>query len=492
MTKYFEEHWTGSYGFENWDHRPDGWKVDTSNHMISRSADQIIHSLGTAVPEGGYCMLQATIKATNYGIRNIKFTSSNGHWVSVVMNFTNNGLDVHIESDTTVGPSTGFQNIGLNHNTEIIIAKTSNLVSFQVNGESRGIASLGNLYGDISQLTIQSDDSITTWGSIIMDQTPRASIDATINYKTVTFVNYTPTGGLATTYNWDFNDGTHSTETAPVHTYTSLENYTVSLTAQNSDGQMSTSIDIFLVPPPVADIVITPGLEADAPAEFSFTDASTGHIDSWHWTWSNGGYSDVQGPIPSRVYDTVGDYSVTLVVTNTGGSSSKTVHFSVVHRTPVADWYPDQNSGTPPFQVHFNDASLHFPTDWLWDFGDGQTSPEENPTHIYPEIGAYKVTLTVSNDVGSSTSTKLITCIPFLGYISATVSKGEWDVQSDQWDVGDLEVGESATLEVTTTALGMGQTYNLANVSGNEPDPDPLTNYAIVNKVVIINVIRPG
>lgn len=68
-------------------------------------------------------------------------------------------------------------------------------------------------------------------------------------------------------------------------------------------------------------------------------------------------------------------------------------------------------SGTPllgsaPLEVAFTDLSEHAPTSWLWDFGDGTTSTEQNPTHVYTEGGVYTVALTVSNHVGETTETK--------------------------------------------------------------------------------------
>ena len=66
-------------------------------------------------------------------------------------------------------------------------------------------------------------------------------------------------------------------------------------------------------------------------------------------------------------------------------------------------------SGGAPFTVEFDDSStagLFGPTSWLWDFGDGQTSTEKDPTHVYATLGTYTVTLTVSDGVTSDSETK--------------------------------------------------------------------------------------
>ena len=63
-------------------------------------------------------------------------------------------------------------------------------------------------------------------------------------------------------------------------------------------------------------------------------------------------------------------------------------------------------TGPPPLTVQFTDLSGSDPTTWAWDFGDGATSSEQHPSHIYSQLGAYTVTLTVANVNGTDTITK--------------------------------------------------------------------------------------
>ncbi|NLA23920.1 MAG: PKD domain-containing protein, partial [Bacteroidales bacterium] len=53
--------------------------------------------------------------------------------------------------------------------------------------------------------------------------------------------------------------------------------------------------------------------------------------------------------------------------------------------------------------VNFTDNSTNNPSSWAWDFGDGETSNEQNPTHIYNTLGTYSVSLTVANEFGDNT-----------------------------------------------------------------------------------------
>jgi hypothetical protein len=63
-------------------------------------------------------------------------------------------------------------------------------------------------------------------------------------------------------------------------------------------------------------------------------------------------------------------------------------------------------SGLYPLTVKFTSEITGSPTSYLWNFGDGKTSIEENPTHRYDAPGIYTVSLTVTNESGSYTETK--------------------------------------------------------------------------------------
>jgi len=77
--------------------------------------------------------------------------------------------------------------------------------------------------------------------------------------------------------------------------------------------------------------------------------------------------------------------------------------------TPVASFQPAQSSVCLGTVINFIDFSTNVPTNWSWDFGDGSTSNQQNPSHTYLTSGVYTVTLTVSNSAGSSYQSTTIT-----------------------------------------------------------------------------------
>ena len=85
---------------------------------------------------------------------------------------------------------------------------------------------------------------------------------------------------------------------------------------------------------------------------------------------------------------------ITLVVNATGTE------------LPIADFSANKTNPAINETISFTDESAFSPTSWAWDFGDGETSNEQNPTHAYTEAGTYTVLLTVENENGSDTEIK--------------------------------------------------------------------------------------
>jgi PKD repeat protein len=135
-----------------------------------------------------------------------------------------------------------------------------------------------------------------------------------------------------------------------------------------------------------------------APMTVAFTDTSTGSPTFWSWDFGDGGTSDKQNP--TYTFLTAGSYTVTLTVSNEYGSSSFSDDNINVFIPLAASFSASPIKGDAPLTVTFIDNSRGA-SEWRWDFGDGTTSDQQNPVHVYIEPGKYDVTLTVGNiDIG--------------------------------------------------------------------------------------------
>ena len=139
-----------------------------------------------------------------------------------------------------------------------------------------------------------------------------------------------------------------------------------------------------------------------APLTVTFTDLSSGDIDTWSWDFGDGNGDAVQNPL--HEYTAPGSYDVRLIVAGAGGIDTLTVTGAVVVELPVSAAFAVSNTlGAPPLVVDFTDQSTGAPTSWHWDFGDATTETVQNPTHTYTVDGIFDVTLIVTNGCSSDT-----------------------------------------------------------------------------------------
>lgn len=144
------------------------------------------------------------------------------------------------------------------------------------------------------------------------------------------------------------------------------------------------------------------------PLSVQFIDTSTNTPTKWFWSFGDGGVSEDSDP--THAYTIDGVYTVTLTVTNADGSHSITRANYITSlksvAPPVAGFVSTGATGSNPLSVKFVDASTNSPTSWVWSFGDGGSSIEQNPTHTYTSKGTFTVTMTATNSGGSNTVTK--------------------------------------------------------------------------------------
>lgn len=351
-------------------------------------------------------------------------------------------------------------------------------------------------------------------------------------------------------WTWEFGDGTTSSEQNPSHTYAEAGGYSIILTIETEDGCVSTFITYIVIGniddcncPDIYDpvCVITPeGFEfefpnecyalcagfdesqftacefggeecfagfvmspTDDPLTVTFEDLSQtfeGTITNWEWNFGDGNTSNEQNP--THTYAAEGIYEVSLTIETDSNCVATTYQHICIgeggyYEGPdcQAVFYFEQN---PDDLTEFNFIDISFGNiiNWEWDFGDGNTSNEQNPTHTYAEDGSYLVTLTITtqngddpNDLCTSTISVFLFTDPsawydnecnalFIPFIFPETNEvffinlSSTDAISFEWDFGDgttsLEPlpshqyeaeGEYEVTLTITTAEGCVSTY---------------------------------
>ena len=179
------------------------------------------------------------------------------------------------------------------------------------------------------------------------------------------------------------------------------------------------------------------GANKSAPAEVVFTNTSL-NATTYLWEFGDGASSTEKST--KHTYTTGGTFTVKLTVYSGKNSNSTTSSITILNAVPnpVANFSFIENGNFAPSSVAFTNTSTNGST-YLWDFGDGQTSTLQTPSHIYATGGIFNATLKVKNSVGieniinktvtiKNTPTKLkINSITLTGYPLVMSNGGSWD-----------------------------------------------------------------
>lgn len=155
---------------------------------------------------------------------------------------------------------------------------------------------------------------------------------------------------------------------------------------------------------PVVDF-LADSLSGTAPFTVDFTNLTNNPSASYLWDFGDGNMATARDP--THTYELPGTYTVQLKASNLAGADSliKVDYITVVPKIvrPAAAFTPSTVCGQAPLTVDFQDLSANEPTAWYWDFGNAQSSTEQQTSVTYTEAGIYTVELVASNSAGSDT-----------------------------------------------------------------------------------------
>lgn len=373
-------------------------------------------------------------------------------------------------TDNTTGGSIWNWDFGAGASPATAVGPGPHNVTYSAAGPKNVELIVTNAYG-----------SDTTTQSLTVGVDPVADFSWVSNLAGDTYT-FTDLSVNATSWFWDFGDGNTSTQQNPVHVYANTGTYTVTLVVQNDCNAdfISYVINVTIYAQPVSNFSNSSPVCVGDPV--TFTDVSTGNATTWDWDFGAGASpatASTAGP-HVVIYSTPGIKTVTLTITNPLGTDSYTTNITVDF-IPTADfsWVVSGNGEI----YDFTDLSSSNATSWSWDFGDGNTSTQQNPQHIYAADGTYNVSLIASNGCGSDTMTYSVTVLivgtpPVAGFSNSnpvceldpvTFTDNSTDAVSWDWD------------------FGAGATPATANTQG----PHVVTYSTSGNKTVTLIVTNP-
>jgi PKD repeat protein len=207
----------------------------------------------------------------------------------------------------------------------------------------------------------------------------------------------------------------------------------------------------------------------------TFTNTSQ-NATTYEWNFGDGNTSTIKDPTHS--YSITGSFTITLSATGKGGNNLASKSITVISPVPVASFTTDKATAEVGEAITFTNTSQNA-TSYLWDFGDGSTSTDENSTHSYTTAGTFTISLSVTGDGGTNTSSINITILFPAPIASFTMDKttaytGEIVMftntsqfaTSYSWNFGDNETStemnpshsysNTGSYTITLTATGEG------------------------------------
>ncbi len=248
--------------------------------------------------------------------------------------------------------------------------------------------------------TDQITDTLRVFPEITADFSPSETVGCAP--FEVTFENFS--NDVATHFAWEFGDGGSSALKDPTHVFENDTDETITYTVWlkvRSDNfcKDSVSVDIDVHPRIKADFDFTPAIACN-PHEVTIFNTSFGVSESYSWDFGNG-TGTMDDPSFTHYYEHDEDdpvtYTIFLEVENEEGCIDTLSRPITIYPKITAEFTPSATVGCSPLEVVFENNSIGVDNQ-LWEFGDGGSSVQESPVHIfenpsYTDIAVFNVSL---------------------------------------------------------------------------------------------------
>lgn len=282
-------------------------------------------------------------------------------------------------------------------------------------------------------------------------------------------------------YVWNFDDGSGNVESRSTsHIFEEAGTYEIQLGVYDSDGNSHlTTLEITVVDSgskPSAKITANT-LGGPIPLEIDFDGSASSDPDDdiieYAWDFDGDDKIDETGQFASYTYDEIGDYEVTLIVTDSAGNESSTsVDITATEQGVLAKMDVSPNNGEVPLTVTFDASDSSYKEGnivaYEYDFGDG-SDPYVGGSKIsykYSSVGTFTATLTVTGDDGETASTSVQVVVRPVSitacfdvnkasgaapiFVSVDPSCSTGAIKSYSWDFGDGDVSFDRKPDVHT------------------------------------------
>jgi PKD repeat protein len=301
-------------------------------------------------------------------------------------------------------------------------------------------------------------DSVTVTPPLKAVFTP----DKTVGCSPLTLTITNQSSGIGDQFIYNFGDGNIQLVTGSQtiqHTYITakVDTFTLKLTATNACGTDSSFYKIVVYPNSVqANLVVSGNNQSGcAPLTVTFNNNSTGG-NVFQYNFDDGSkQTTFQAPeTVQHTFNKPGTYNVILTASNKCSTAS-TTQTILITAPPVAKFAPVRSTYCVNDTASFvNSSTSSVSVSYLWDFGDGASSNQQNPSHVYKIAGNYTVMLTAIRDTAGVACSESVShpltivplpavtltsnyntagCTPF----SLSVNSKPTDAVSVLWNFGD-------------------------------------------------------
>ena len=290
----------------------------------------------------------------------------------------------------------------------------------------------------------------------------------------VNFSNLSTGTSGATTYEWDFETGSSSVEN-PSRVFNNVGIYTVRLIAIDGGTRDTTEKVDFIEVYDNPSIAYTPSANNGCDVlNVAFTNLSSSGtpISNMLWDFGDGAQSNDFNPNhiyqPTSFVNGQASFDITIVVTDANNCQATEVFGDaiVIGESPNANFNSADNlfCEAPATVEFFNQSTNTSGVSYTWDFGNGNTSTQANPTEVYSAEGNYNVTLTAINNNGCSASRTLNDYVQ-IEPIDISLSS----------NANPVCQGEQVQFQVTSNLSGLDYIWNFGD--GNMSELDANTNH---------------